>query len=86
MEMRHTELQDERELLEATPTGELYTAPTHMITDNSLLVTVSGEQRGHLPTWVNLQDTGTTETCHVPLCSTDESDSYGLDSDEHGHY
>eukprot|EP00959_Pyramimonas_sp_CCMP1952_P315765 6609172-Pyramimonas_sp.AAC.1 len=58
MEMWCTELQDERELLEAAPIDELYTAPA--------------------------QDMGTTETYHAPLCSTDEDDSYGLDSDEHG--
>eukprot|EP00959_Pyramimonas_sp_CCMP1952_P458629 9476940-Pyramimonas_sp.AAC.1 len=45
-----------------------------VITDNSVLVTVAEEQRGHLPTWCNPQDVETTETCHVPLCSTDEDD------------
>eukprot|EP00959_Pyramimonas_sp_CCMP1952_P408060 8551849-Pyramimonas_sp.AAC.1 len=35
MEVRHTELQDESELLEATPLEDLFTVPTKMIPDNS---------------------------------------------------
>eukprot|EP00959_Pyramimonas_sp_CCMP1952_P287331 6009175-Pyramimonas_sp.AAC.1 len=37
-------LQDERELLEAPPVEELSAVPTRMIPDNSVLVTVTGEQ------------------------------------------
>eukprot|EP00959_Pyramimonas_sp_CCMP1952_P153503 3211442-Pyramimonas_sp.AAC.1 len=55
----------------------LYTVPAHMITDNSVLVTVAEEQRGHLPTWGNSHDIDTTETYHVPRCSTGEDDTYG---------
>eukprot|EP00959_Pyramimonas_sp_CCMP1952_P274906 5746836-Pyramimonas_sp.AAC.1 len=58
------ELQDERELPEATPIDELYTAPTERIADISALVTVAEEQRGHLPKWGNPLDTYTTETYH----------------------
>eukprot|EP00959_Pyramimonas_sp_CCMP1952_P079526 1662529-Pyramimonas_sp.AAC.1 len=45
----HAELREEREPLEATSIDDLYTVPTQMITDNSVLVTVVEEQRGHLP-------------------------------------
>eukprot|EP00959_Pyramimonas_sp_CCMP1952_P238551 4984923-Pyramimonas_sp.AAC.1 len=65
---------------------EFYTAPTQVITDNSVLVTVAEGQRGDLPTWGSRRDMDTTETYHVPLCSADEDDSDGLDSDEHGQY
>eukprot|EP00959_Pyramimonas_sp_CCMP1952_P131889 2757516-Pyramimonas_sp.AAC.2 len=41
MEVWCTELHDERELLEAAPLDDLYTAPTQMIPDNSALVTVA---------------------------------------------
>eukprot|EP00959_Pyramimonas_sp_CCMP1952_P420864 8816274-Pyramimonas_sp.AAC.1 len=40
IEVRHTDLQDEKDLLEATPV-HLYTVPTQMITDNSALATVA---------------------------------------------
>eukprot|EP00959_Pyramimonas_sp_CCMP1952_P345826 7242727-Pyramimonas_sp.AAC.1 len=83
MEVRYTEFKDERELLEATPAEELYTAPTHMISDNSALVAVAEEQQGVLPTWGNPQDIYTTEAYHVSLCCTGEDDSCELDSDEH---
>eukprot|EP00959_Pyramimonas_sp_CCMP1952_P181325 3791346-Pyramimonas_sp.AAC.1 len=83
MEVRHAKLQEERELLEAAPIDDLYTAPTQAIAGNSALVTAAGEQRGRLPTWPRPHDID-TETFHVPLCSTDEDDRYGLDFDEHG--
>eukprot|EP00959_Pyramimonas_sp_CCMP1952_P415645 8709045-Pyramimonas_sp.AAC.1 len=51
-----------------------------------VLVTVAGEQKGRLPTWGNPQDIDTTETYHVPRCSTDEDDSRGLNSGEHRQY
>eukprot|EP00959_Pyramimonas_sp_CCMP1952_P301293 6303930-Pyramimonas_sp.AAC.2 len=37
MEVWYTELQDERELLEAIPVDELYIVPTKTISDNSAL-------------------------------------------------
>eukprot|EP00959_Pyramimonas_sp_CCMP1952_P437854 9166836-Pyramimonas_sp.AAC.1 len=84
MDVRRAEFREERELLEATPIDDLHTVPTQMITHNSALVTVAEEQRGHLPTWGNPHGIDTTETHHVPLCSTGEDDTYGLDFDEHG--
>eukprot|EP00959_Pyramimonas_sp_CCMP1952_P464802 9487220-Pyramimonas_sp.AAC.1 len=86
MEVWYTELHDKRELLEATPVDDLCAVPTHMITDDSVLVTVAEEQRGRLPKWGYSRDPGTEETYHVPLCSTVEDHSHGLDSDENGQY
>eukprot|EP00959_Pyramimonas_sp_CCMP1952_P297843 6230642-Pyramimonas_sp.AAC.1 len=80
-EVRCTELFEERELLEATPLDALYIVPTHTITDDSVLVTVAAEQRGHLPKWGYSCDSDIEETHHVSLCSTVEDHSYGLDSD-----
>eukprot|EP00959_Pyramimonas_sp_CCMP1952_P032351 679116-Pyramimonas_sp.AAC.1 len=55
-----------------------------MIADNSALVTVVEEQRGHLPMWGHPRDSGITGADHVPVvCSTDEDDTYRLDSDDH---
>eukprot|EP00959_Pyramimonas_sp_CCMP1952_P131546 2750782-Pyramimonas_sp.AAC.1 len=82
MEVWRAELQKEEELLEATPLDDLRTVPTHMITDNGVLVTVAEEQRGHLPKGGYPRDSDIEETHHVPLCSTVEDHSYGLDSDE----
>eukprot|EP00959_Pyramimonas_sp_CCMP1952_P414656 8688065-Pyramimonas_sp.AAC.1 len=65
VKVRYTELQAERELLEATPMDDLYTVPAQMITDSCVLVTVAKEQRGHQPTWGNPQDIVTPETYHV---------------------
>eukprot|EP00959_Pyramimonas_sp_CCMP1952_P443391 9282808-Pyramimonas_sp.AAC.1 len=84
MEVRCAELQDDRELLEATPIGELYLAPAHMITDNSALVTVAEEQRGCLPARGSPRDICTTEADNFTLCSTDEGSSCCLVSDGHG--
>eukprot|EP00959_Pyramimonas_sp_CCMP1952_P469656 9495323-Pyramimonas_sp.AAC.1 len=64
MEVRHAELRGERELLEATPLEQLYTAPTHWISDHSALATVAEGQLGHLPTRGSPQDMYTTETYH----------------------
>eukprot|EP00959_Pyramimonas_sp_CCMP1952_P337886 7075910-Pyramimonas_sp.AAC.1 len=82
MEAWYTELYEQRDLLEATPLCNLYTVPAHMITGNSVLVTVAEEQRGRLLTWGHPRDSDIEETYHVPLCSTGEDHSYGLDSDE----
>ena len=57
-----------------------------MVPDNCLLVTVADEQQGPLPMRGNPRDSDTDETFHVPLCSTDNDTSYGLDFDENGHY
>ena len=64
-----------------------------MVPDNCVLVTVADEQQGPLPKRGNSQDlrgnsqdSDTEETFHVPLCSTDNDTSYGLDFDENGHY
>eukprot|EP00959_Pyramimonas_sp_CCMP1952_P161325 3373609-Pyramimonas_sp.AAC.1 len=84
MEVWHTELHDERELFGATPVCDLCTVPAHMITDNRALVTVAEAQRWHLPKWGHPRDSNIEETYHVPLCSTAEDHSYGLDSDENG--
>eukprot|EP00959_Pyramimonas_sp_CCMP1952_P349903 7331241-Pyramimonas_sp.AAC.1 len=84
MEVWYTELHEERELLEATPSYDLYTVPAHMITDNSALVTVAEEQRGRLPKRGYPRDSDIEESYHVPLCSAVEDHSYGLDSDENG--
>eukprot|EP00959_Pyramimonas_sp_CCMP1952_P257249 5374956-Pyramimonas_sp.AAC.1 len=62
MEVRRAELQGDRELLEATPVEEVYTAPAQMVSDNSALVTVAEEQQGRLPTRGKPQDIYTTET------------------------
>eukprot|EP00959_Pyramimonas_sp_CCMP1952_P346392 7254813-Pyramimonas_sp.AAC.1 len=57
-----------------------------MITDNSVLVTVAEEQRGHLPAWGHPRDSNIEGTYHVPLSSADEDQSYGLGSDKNGQY
>eukprot|EP00959_Pyramimonas_sp_CCMP1952_P392470 8224341-Pyramimonas_sp.AAC.1 len=80
MDVRCAELQEERGLLEAAPLDGPYAAPAQMITDNSALVRVDEEQRGHLPTWGHPRDSVIRGTYHVPLRSMDEDDSYGLDS------
>eukprot|EP00959_Pyramimonas_sp_CCMP1952_P074617 1558899-Pyramimonas_sp.AAC.1 len=64
MDMRCAEWHEERELFEASPLDYPYTAPTHMITDNTSLVTVAEEQRGHLPQWGDPRDSDIEETSH----------------------
>jgi len=86
LETWYTELLEEKQLLEATPIEAFYTIPMQMVPDNSVLVTVSDEQQGHLPTRGSPQDSDAVETLHVPLCSTDNDNSHGLDFDEHGRY
>eukprot|EP00959_Pyramimonas_sp_CCMP1952_P377628 7910132-Pyramimonas_sp.AAC.1 len=56
MEVRNAELQDEWELLEAAPQGDLFTIPTQMVPDRSALITVAEEQWGHLPKWGHPRD------------------------------
>eukprot|EP00959_Pyramimonas_sp_CCMP1952_P276328 5776297-Pyramimonas_sp.AAC.1 len=79
MDVWCAQLQEEKELLESTPIDDVYTVPTQMIADNSVLVTVAEEQRGRLPTRGHPRDIDTTETYHVPLCITDEDDTCALD-------
>eukprot|EP00959_Pyramimonas_sp_CCMP1952_P183341 3833201-Pyramimonas_sp.AAC.1 len=62
MEVWYTQLQEERELLEAAPLYDLYSVPAHMITDNSVLVTLAEEPRGHLPAWGHPRDSDIAET------------------------
>eukprot|EP00959_Pyramimonas_sp_CCMP1952_P231989 4848207-Pyramimonas_sp.AAC.1 len=79
------EVRDERELLEAIPLENFFTVPAHVISDNSVLITVAEEQRGHLPKWRHPRYSDIEETHHVPLCPTVEDCSCGLDSYEIGH-
>eukprot|EP00959_Pyramimonas_sp_CCMP1952_P081953 1712114-Pyramimonas_sp.AAC.1 len=55
-----------------------------MIPDQSVLITVADEQRGHLPRWGRTRDSDTEETYYAPIRTMVEDDSYGLDSDENG--
>eukprot|EP00959_Pyramimonas_sp_CCMP1952_P092095 1927526-Pyramimonas_sp.AAC.1 len=80
----YAELQDERELLEATPLEDLFTMPTQMVPDQSVLITVADEQRGYLPKCGRTRYSDTEETFYAPLCTMVEDDSYGLDSDDNG--
>eukprot|EP00959_Pyramimonas_sp_CCMP1952_P294059 6150410-Pyramimonas_sp.AAC.1 len=67
MEMRCAELQEERELLDASPPEDLFTIPTQVAPDQSALITVADEQRGHLPKWGRTHDPDTEETYYAPL-------------------
>eukprot|EP00959_Pyramimonas_sp_CCMP1952_P155166 3246584-Pyramimonas_sp.AAC.1 len=79
------ELQEERELLVATPPEDLSTIPTHMVSYQSvLIITVADGKRGHLAKWGRTRDSDTEETYYVPMCTMVEDDSYRLDSDENG--
>eukprot|EP00959_Pyramimonas_sp_CCMP1952_P274638 5741078-Pyramimonas_sp.AAC.1 len=64
MEVRCAELQDEQELLEATPLEDLSTMPAQMVPDHRVLITVAEEQRGTLPKWGRPRDSDTEETYH----------------------
>eukprot|EP00959_Pyramimonas_sp_CCMP1952_P405077 8490086-Pyramimonas_sp.AAC.1 len=86
MEAWHAELQEEREMLEATPPEDLFTIPTQMVPDQSVLISVADEQRGRLPKWGRTRDADTEETYYAPMCTMVKDDSYGLDSDETGRY
>eukprot|EP00959_Pyramimonas_sp_CCMP1952_P263216 5504123-Pyramimonas_sp.AAC.1 len=55
-----------------------------MVPDQSMLITVAGEQRGPLPKWGRTHDFDTEETYYVSMCTMVEDDTYGLDSDENG--
>eukprot|EP00959_Pyramimonas_sp_CCMP1952_P249496 5215561-Pyramimonas_sp.AAC.1 len=43
--------------------------PTQMVPDQSVLITVADEQRGHLPKWGRTRDSDTEETYHFPMRS-----------------
>eukprot|EP00959_Pyramimonas_sp_CCMP1952_P252811 5281453-Pyramimonas_sp.AAC.1 len=86
MEVWHAELQDEKELLEATPPVNLFAMPAQMVPDQSMLITVADEQRWCLPKWGRTRDSDIDETHHVPMCSMVEDCSYGLDSAETGQH
>eukprot|EP00959_Pyramimonas_sp_CCMP1952_P015420 326698-Pyramimonas_sp.AAC.1 len=62
MEVRRAELRGEKQLLEATPLEDFFTVPTHMVPDQSVLIFVADEQRGHLPKWGRTRDPDTEET------------------------
>eukprot|EP00959_Pyramimonas_sp_CCMP1952_P164598 3440756-Pyramimonas_sp.AAC.1 len=49
LEVRHAELREEKALLEESSLDDLFTVPTQMVPDQSVLVTVGDEQRGQLP-------------------------------------
>eukprot|EP00959_Pyramimonas_sp_CCMP1952_P471602 9498673-Pyramimonas_sp.AAC.1 len=55
-----------------------------MVPDQSALLTVADEQRGHLPKWGCAHDPDAEETYYASLCTMVKDDSYGLDSDENG--
>eukprot|EP00959_Pyramimonas_sp_CCMP1952_P189448 3962912-Pyramimonas_sp.AAC.1 len=57
-----------------------------MVPDQSVLITVADEQRGHQPKCGRTRDSDTEETYYVPMCTMVEDDNYGLDSDEIGRY
>eukprot|EP00959_Pyramimonas_sp_CCMP1952_P338911 7097446-Pyramimonas_sp.AAC.1 len=57
-----------------------------MVLDQSVLITVADEQRGHLPKWGRTRDSVTEETYYAPICTVVEDDNYGLDSDENGQH
>eukprot|EP00959_Pyramimonas_sp_CCMP1952_P179567 3754290-Pyramimonas_sp.AAC.1 len=84
MEVWYAELQDENELLEATPPEDLFRMPAQMVPDRSSLITVADEQRGHLPKWGRTRDSDAEETHHVPRVSMVEDCSYGLYAYENG--
>eukprot|EP00959_Pyramimonas_sp_CCMP1952_P134704 2819032-Pyramimonas_sp.AAC.1 len=75
----YLDLQEEGELLEATPPEDHF---YQMVPDQSVLITVADEQLGHLPKWGRTNDSDTEETYYAPMCTMVEDHSYGVDSDE----
>eukprot|EP00959_Pyramimonas_sp_CCMP1952_P012244 258381-Pyramimonas_sp.AAC.1 len=55
-----------KELLEVTPPEDFFTIPTQMVPDQSVLITVAGEQWGHLPKWGRIHDSDAEETYCAP--------------------
>eukprot|EP00959_Pyramimonas_sp_CCMP1952_P103642 2167310-Pyramimonas_sp.AAC.1 len=70
MQVWYAELQEERELLVAAPPEDLFTIPTQMVPDRSVLITVADEQRGHLPKWGRTRDSDAEDVLrpHVHRC------------------
>eukprot|EP00959_Pyramimonas_sp_CCMP1952_P246958 5161460-Pyramimonas_sp.AAC.1 len=66
MEVWYAEPQEERELLEAPPPEGLFTIPTQVVPNQSVLITVADEQRGHLPKWGRTRDSDIEETYYAP--------------------
>eukprot|EP00959_Pyramimonas_sp_CCMP1952_P160215 3350915-Pyramimonas_sp.AAC.1 len=58
----------------------------HMVPDQSALITVADEQRGHLPKRGRARDSDAEKTYYAPVYNMVEDDNYGLDSDENGRY
>eukprot|EP00959_Pyramimonas_sp_CCMP1952_P299227 6258729-Pyramimonas_sp.AAC.1 len=69
MEVWYAELRGEKELLEVAPLEDLFTVPTQMVPDQSVLITVADKQRGSLPKWGRTHDPDTEETYYAPLCT-----------------
>eukprot|EP00959_Pyramimonas_sp_CCMP1952_P059610 1245091-Pyramimonas_sp.AAC.1 len=63
MEVRHAELQNEKELPAATPPEDLIAIPAQMYPDQSKLITVADEQRGRLPKWGRARDFDAGDLC-----------------------
>eukprot|EP00959_Pyramimonas_sp_CCMP1952_P332375 6959944-Pyramimonas_sp.AAC.1 len=61
MEVWRAELREERELLESTPPENLFAIPAHAVPDQSALITVADEQRGHLWKWGRTRDSDAEE-------------------------
>ena len=89
----------EKAFTATSPLDSLYTIPIHTTPDNTVLVTTAsddvqgylqtGDQpqsQGHLPSRGHPQQYDSEESYYVPLVSTDQDDTYGLDFDEHGYY
>ena len=87
LESWYTELMSEEKMLNTIPIDSLYTVPIYTVPDYSVLVTVASEPvQGHLHMRGHPRQHDHEETYHVPLCSTDLDETYGLDFDQNGHY
>ena len=93
-----TELMSEKAFVPTTSLDSLYTIPVHTTPDNTVLVTTASDDtqghlhigdstrtQGHLQTRGHPQQYDSDESYHVPLVSTGQGDTYGLDFDEHGY-
>eukprot|EP00959_Pyramimonas_sp_CCMP1952_P084289 1763050-Pyramimonas_sp.AAC.1 len=86
MEVWYAELQDERgDAGGNSSRGPLCHARAD-VPDQSARITVTDEQRGHLPKWGRARDSDAEKTYYVPTCAIVEDDNYRLDSDENGQY
>ena len=88
-----------RAMTHTTPIDSLYTLPVYTTPDNAVLVTTASDDvqghlqagnptpvQGHLQTRGHPQQYDSEELYYVPLVSTDQDETYGLDFDEHGYY